>query len=133
MTDSRFVSGVENLYGQCHANGSISAGDAVKLDGEKSVVVVDTSGEDWLGVAMYSASSGEAVAVALVGAVVRVNCNGSSVSAGDLLTPEGATNGRLDTAGTTGDTQGAIAITAGGTPNSNECIAVITGPSGEQN
>lgn len=136
MSTDRWVSGVKNIYGEFDANsGNIDAGDAVKITSERTVDEVDTSGEPAVGVAMYGVSSGEAVAVALVGAVVRVNAE-SGVSAGDRVTPSGTNNGRVDTISTASGSTDAvlgIAITAGGTPNSNECIMLITGVGGEVN
>lgn len=137
MSTSRFVAGVENIYGQFDSNsGNIDAGDAVKLTGTKQVDEVDTGGEVAIGVAMYStSSSGEAVAVALNGAVVRVNA-ASGVSAGDRLAAEGTNNGRLTSIDTTSGSTDAIvgqALTPGGTPNSNECIALLTGMGAEVN
>ncbi len=137
MSTDRFVSGVENIYGQFSANSTnIAAGEAVKLTAAQTVDETDTGGETAVGVALYTpAASGDPVAVAMVGAVVRAAVE-SGVSAGDLLTPSASTNGHLDTVSTaTGGTDRVlgIALTAAGTPNAGEAIVLITGPGGEVN
>jgi len=97
-----FAGGVENIDGDLHANGSISQGDHVDLTGDDQVEANDTSNTAGYGVALYAAESGEAVAVATVGAKVKVNSTG--VSAGDFVTSNGGTTaGQVQTASTTGD------------------------------
>jgi hypothetical protein len=97
-----FKGGVENIDGDLHANGSISARDLVDLTGANQVEAASTTGADGYGVALYDAESGDAIAVATVGAKVEVSATG--VSAGDLVTSNGGnTAGQVQTAGTTGD------------------------------
>lgn len=120
MTDV-FRGGLENIDGDLHANGSISAGDLVDLTGDNQVEAASTTGADGYGVAMYDASSGDAVAVATVGAKVEVNSTG--ITAGDLLTSNGGnTAGQVATADGTGDeiVGRALTGTSGGT-----CIALL--------
>lgn len=115
MTDV-FKGGVENIDGNVHANGSISAGDLVELTGDDQVEAASTNGADGYGVAMYDATSGDAVAVATVGAKVVVNSTG--VTAGDLVTSNGGnTAGQVQTANSTGDeiVGRALTGTSGGT------------------
>lgn len=122
MTDV-FKGGVENIDGNVHANGSISASDHVDLTGDDQVEAVDTDGTSGYGVAMYDASSGDAVAVATVGAKVVVNSTG--VSAGDFVTANGSSGsaGQVTTANGTGDEilGKALTGTSGGT-----CEIMIT-------
>lgn len=121
MSDA-FAGGVENIDGDLHANGSIDQNDLVDLTGDNQVEAVDTSNISGYGVAMYSASSGEAVAVATTGAKAVVNSTG--VSAGDFVTSNGgSTAGEVQTANTTGDEILGIATTgtSGGT-----CEVMIT-------
>jgi hypothetical protein len=111
-----FKGGVENIDGNVHANGSISAGDLVELTGDDQVEAASTNGADGYGVAMYDATSGDAVAVATVGAKVVVNSTG--VTAGDLVTSNGGnTAGQVQTANSTGDeiVGRALTGTSGGT------------------
>jgi hypothetical protein len=111
-----FKGGVENIDGNVHANGSISAGDLVELTGDDQVEAASTNGADGYGVAMYDATSGDAVAVATVGAKVVVNSSG--VTAGDLVTSNGGnTAGQVQTANSTGNeiVGRALTGTSGGT------------------
>ena len=98
-----FAGGVENIDGDLHANGAIDQGDHVDLTGDDQVEAVDADGVSGYGVALYSATSGEAVAVATVGAKVKVNS--TSVTAGDFVTGHGSTGdvGQVTTADATGD------------------------------
>lgn len=121
--------GLENL-GSYDAGGTISAGDAVKLDTNGDVVRVDTAGEGFVGIAMYDVESGDPVAVAEVGCEVEGANAANAVTAGDLLTAEGTNNGRLKASGTTGDETGGYAKTAA---SSNEATIMVTGPAGEVN
>lgn len=115
-----FAGGLENIDGDLHANGSISQSDLVELTGDEQVEAVSTAGNAGYGVAMYDASSGDAVAVATVGAKVKVNS--SSVSAGDFVTA-GTTNGQVVTANSTGDEIVGRALT--GTSNGT-CEVMLT-------
>jgi len=111
-----FVGGLENIDGDLHANGSISASDLVDLTGANQVEAASTTGADGYGVALYDATSGDAVAVATVGAKVVVSATG--VSAGDLVTSNGGnTAGQVATASSTGDeiVGRALTGTSGGT------------------
>jgi len=123
-----FVGGVENIDGQLHANGSISQSDLVELTGDDQVEAASTTGADGYGVAMYDASSGDAVAVATVGAKVVVNSTG--VSAGDLVTSNGGnTAGQVQTANSTGDEIVGRALTG----TSNGTCEVLLAMGGEIN
>ena len=124
----RFVGGLEHFSSEYFANETINAGDAVKLNGNNRVVQADTEGEAFLGVAMFDAASGEAVTIAMVGAMVRVNA-ANSLSAGNSVTVSG-TNGRVDNAGTSGDAISGYCIVGG---SSNEAVVLITGPGGDNN
>ena len=117
-----FAGGVENIDGDLHANGDISQGDHVDLTGDNQVEANDTSNTAGYGVALYSASSGEAVAVATVGAKVKVNSTG--VSAGDFVTSNGgSTAGQVQTANTAGDEILGKALTG---TSSGTCEIMIT-------
>lgn len=122
MADA-FIGGVENIDGSVHANSSISQNDHVDLTGDNQVEVVNSDGTSGYGVALYDASSGDAVAVATVGAKVVVNSTG--VSAGDFVTGHGTTgnNGQVATADGTGDEILGKALT--GTSNGT-CEILIT-------
>lgn len=126
----RFVGGLENMSSEFIADGSINAGDAVKLSGNNDCTQSDTDGEGFLGVAMHDASDGEAVTVAMVGAMVRVNAD-NTLSAGDLVTSHGGTSaGRVNTGDATGDVISGYAVIGG---SSNEAVVLITGPGGDNN
>lgn len=118
-----FAGGVENIDGDLHANGTIEQSDHVDLTGDDQVEAVDEDGVSGYGVAMYAASSGDAVAVATVGAKVVVNSTG--VSAGDFVTGHGTTGnaGQVTTADATGDEILGKALT--GTSNGT-CEILIT-------
>lgn len=107
-----FAGGVENIDGDLVANGSIDQGDHVELTGDNQVEAVASDGVSGYGVALYSAESGDAVAVATVGAKVKVNSTG--VTAGDFVTGHGATGnaGQVTTADGTGDEILGKALTA---------------------
>jgi hypothetical protein len=122
MSDA-FEGGLENIDAQVDANGSISQNDQVELTADNQVDVVTSDGVSGYGVAMYDASSGDAVAVATTGAKVQVNSTG--VSAGDFVTGHGATgnNGQVTTADGTGDEILGKALT--GTSNGT-CTILIT-------
>lgn len=99
----RFVGGIENFSSEFVANGSINGGDLVELSADNTVQQASTDGADGIGFAMFDAADGEAVTVAMTGALVRVN-TATGVSAGDLVTSNGGTSaGQVATAGTTGD------------------------------
>lgn len=118
-----FAGGLENIDGDLHANGSISASDQVELTGDNQVEAVSSDGVAGYGVAMYDAESGDAIAVATTGAKVVVNSTG--VSAGDFVTGHGSTGnaGQVTTADGTGDEilGRALTATANGT-----CEILIT-------
>lgn len=73
------------------ANEEVIRGQVVKLAGEDlGVQPSDTDGENVVGVAVQTKSSGEQVAVAMPGTEVRFTA-GESISRGDLLSSHGAT------------------------------------------
>lgn len=86
------------------ANESVSQGQLLKFDTDDSGRTVepsDTDGEGNLaGFALYDASSGEQVAVAMTGCVVRATSGTGSVSSGDEVASHGGTGeeGEVDTA-----------------------------------
>lgn len=126
----RFVGGLENMSSEFIANGTVNAGDAVKLTGNNDCEQVDTDGEGFIGVAMTDAADNEAVTVAMVGAMVRVNAD-NTLSAGDLVTSHGGTSaGRVNTGDATGDVISGYAVIGG---SSNEAVIMITGPGGDAN
>lgn len=82
---------------------AVTQGQAVKLDGNnagRTVEPSDTDGEKCIGFAVYDASSGEEVAVAINGAVVRAVSATGSISSGDWVASDGGTSdeGELETA-----------------------------------
>lgn len=102
-----FVGGLENIDGDVHASGSISAGDVVEMTANDNEVKTSDSDniEGW-GVALYGVSDGEAVAVAKNGAEVTVSFDTGDTDGanpGDTLT----TNGSTGSAGTVKATDGA--------------------------
>jgi len=118
-----FVGGVENIDGSLHANGSISQSDLVDLTGDNQVEAASTTGADGYGVAMYDASSGDAVAVATVGAKVVVNSTG--VTAGDLVSSNGGNNAGQVATASAGDEIVGRALT--GTSNGTCTILISHG------
>jgi predicted lipoprotein len=91
------VEGHENLR-HFEAQGSISAGQVVKTDSSTSgrtAVVANTSGEQAIGVAIEDASSGEQLAVAMEGAIVRVSPDDAVTSGNYLAVDAGTDNGEV--------------------------------------
>lgn len=127
---AELAGGVENL-GSYNAGGTISGGDAVKIDSNGDVVRVDSAGEGFIGICMYDVSSGDSVAVAETGCEVRGANVADAATANDTLTAEGTNNGRLKASGTTGDTTGGYAKTDA--DSNNEATIMVTGPAGEVN
>jgi len=87
-----------------NADEDVIAGQAVKVGSDNGVEPSDTDGEQVIGVAAQTVSSGDTVMVLGAGARVRFTA-GASVSAGDYLTSHGATGeeGEVTTADATGD------------------------------
>lgn len=124
MSDT-FAGGLENIDGDLVANGSISQGDQVELTGDNQVEAVSSDGVSGYGVAMYDAVSGDPVAVATVGAKVKVNS--TAVSAGDFVTGHGTTGsaGQVTTADGVGDEILGKALT--GTSNGTSEVLITLG------
>lgn len=126
----RFVGGLENMSSEFVASGTINGGDAVKLSGDNTVTQSDTDGEAFEGIAMYDAADGEAVTVALLGAMVRANA-ATGLAAGESVTSHGGTSaGQVDTGTTTGDVVSATCIIG---ESGGEAVILITGPGGQTN
>lgn len=92
-TDQVVVEGHDNLR-HFEANEDVSQGQLVKADSNdagRTVEPSDTDGEKALGVATYDASSGEQVAVAAEGAIVRGSTATDNITSGDYLASDGAT------------------------------------------
>lgn len=87
------------------ANEDVIRGQVVKVAGENlGVQPADTGGEQALGVAVQTKSSGEQVAVALPGTEVKFTAAGSGISRMNPLTVDPTTNeGEVNNASTTGD------------------------------
>lgn len=118
----RFVGGLRNFSSEFTANGSINAGDLVELSGDNEVQQAATDGANGIGFAMHDAADGEAVTVAMSGAIVRVNSK-SGISAGALVTSYGGTTaGQIQTANSTGDEVVGKAIIGG---SSNESVVEV--------
>jgi hypothetical protein len=83
------------------AGEDVIAGQVVKLGGDQSVQPSDTDGEDVIGIATQTVSSGDSVMVVGNGGRVRFTA-GESISAGDKLATHGATGeeGQVATAAT---------------------------------
>lgn len=88
-----------------NADEDVIAGQVVKVGSDNSCEPSDTDGEEAIGVAAQTVSSGDQVMVLTNGARVRYTAGTSTVSAGDKLTSHGATGeeGQVDTASATGD------------------------------
>jgi hypothetical protein len=87
-----------------NADEDVIAGQAVKVGSDNGVEPSDTDGEQTIGVAAQTVSSGDTVMVLGAGARVRFTA-GASVSAGDYLTSHGGTGeeGEVTTGDATGD------------------------------
>jgi hypothetical protein len=87
-----------------NADEDVIAGQAVKVGSDNGVEPSDTDGEQVIGVAAQTVSSGDTVMVLGAGARVRFTA-GASVSAGDYLTSHGGTGeeGEVTTGDATGD------------------------------
>ena len=82
---------------------AIEQGQLVKADTDSSgrtVEPCDTDGEKALGFAVYTVASGEEVAVAMDGTVVRAVSSTGTIGSGDFVASHGGTGdeGTLDTA-----------------------------------
>jgi len=88
-----------------NADEDVIAGQVVKIGSDNGVEPSDTDGEQTIGVAAQTVSSGDTVMVLGAGARVRFTAGAAGVSAGDPLTSHGATGeeGEVDTASATGD------------------------------
>ena len=124
MSTDRFVGGLENIDGELVAGEDLSAGDAVDVSNDNEVSQVSANGDQGYGVAMYDVSNGDPVAVATVGAKVRVN---AATDAGPG--PAAAqTDGTVDDAATGDAVMGIITESESG----GDAIMLVTG-SGEVN
>lgn len=86
-----------------NASSAITAGQVVKVDGDGTVTPSDTNGEEVIGVAAQTVSSGDELMVLGSGARVRFTA-AEGIAANDKLTSAtGTNNGEVGTAGTTGD------------------------------
>jgi len=87
-----------------NADEDVIAGQAVKIGSDGGVEPSDTDGEEVVGIATQTVSSGDEVMVAGPGSRVRFTA-GATVSAGDYLASHGATGeeGQVTTADGVGD------------------------------
>lgn len=110
------------------ADEDVIAGQAVKIDSDNGVEPSDTDGEQVIGVAAQTVSSGDTVMVLGHGARVRFTA-GASVSAGDYLTSHGGTGdeGEVTTGDATDDYLIGIAHEAAGSQGDTFVGTVVLG------
>lgn len=88
-----------------NADEDILRGQVVKIGSDGGVEPSDTDGEQVIGIATQSVSSGDQLTVIGTGARVRFTGGAAGISAGDFLTSHGGTGeeGEVTTADATGD------------------------------
>lgn len=101
-TDQVVQEGHENVR-TFEAAEDVTQGQLVKLDTNntgRTVEPSDTDGEQGIGYALYTRSSGQEVPVAMEGAIVRAVSSTGTIASGDYVASHGGTGdeGELDTA-----------------------------------
>lgn len=113
-TDQVLLEG-DNVH-HYEANEAVSQGQLVKYDTNntgRTVEPSDTDGEDKLaGFALYDASSGEQVAVAQAGCIVRATSGTGTIASGDWIASHGGTGNEGEVAAAT-ETSGGSTTTLG--------------------
>lgn len=87
------------------AAGTITGGDLVKLNGNRTVIRTTAATDAAVGVALHDAASGEVVSVASAG--VWPLKAGAAIAAGDIVIPH-ATTGSVGPAGAAPDARGIV-------------------------
>jgi len=116
------------------ANEDVKRGQLVKVAGEDiGVQPSDTDGEDVIGFATQTVSSGDQVTVAVGGCEVLATSGTGSVTRGDMVASHGSTGeeGEVATAAT-GDTVIGQALEADAGTN-DDVRVLVTGPGGDVN
>lgn len=112
------------------AGEDVTAGQVVKTGGDNSVQPSDTDGENVIGVATQTVSSGEAVTVASTGTIALVQ-SAEGISNGDTLTSGGGTTGeegQVQTANTSADfVVGHALESTGGSGNNIQALITVSG------
>lgn len=101
-TDQVLAEGHEHVR-HFEAAEDVTQGQLVKLDTNnagRTVEPSDADGEKAIGVALYTRSAGQQVAVATSGAIVRAVSSTGTIASGDFIASHGGTGdeGELDTA-----------------------------------
>lgn len=120
----------ENSILYFEASEDILQGQLLELDQDsdssRTVEPSDTDGGQSIGFAEYGVSSGDMVAVAVAGAVVRATTGTGSIQSGDPVTAEGSTGeeGELKAA-SSGDWIIGTALFADGTAGAEGSVTVL--------